>query len=114
MEDHFEVTEFLRKLDKNDLIRLGGALGLSYSKLKEMERLREDMVAAWLNEEDFVSEKSGEPSWKSLKEALKKIGQTGLADNIRGTIGILIIVVHNYATLRIVSSPIRSHTYECV
>ena len=82
MKDHFEVTKFLKNLDKNDLMNLGGALGLSYPKLKEMEPLRGDMVAAWLNKEDFVSEQSGEPSWESLKAALKKIGQTGLADTI--------------------------------
>ena len=85
MEDHFEITEFLRNLDKNVLIRLGGALGLSYSKLKKMEPLCEEMVAAWLNKEDNVS-KSGEPSWKSLKAALIKISQTGLADTITDTL----------------------------
>ena len=87
MDDHFEVIEFLRNLDKNNLMMLGGALGLSYPKLKEMEPLRGDMVAAWLNKENLVSKKSGEPSWESLKAALKKIGQTGLADTITGTQG---------------------------
>ena len=68
-------------------MNLGGALGLSYPKMKKMEPLCEDMVAAWLNKEDNVSKKSGEPSWESLKEALKKIGQTGLADTITDTQG---------------------------
>ena len=82
MKNHFEVVQFLKDLDKNNLISLGGALGLFYPKLKEMEPLREDMVAAWLKKEDFVSEKSGEPSWESLTTALEKISQTGLADHI--------------------------------
>ena len=81
-KDHFEVTEFLRNLDKNELIRLGEALGLSYSKLKKMEPLCEEMVDAWLKQEEDVIEQSGEPSWKSLKAALKKIGQTGLIRTI--------------------------------
>ena len=82
MKDHFKVTTFLGNLDKNDLKKLGGALGLSYPKLRNMEPLCEDMVAAWLNKEDHVTEVSGEPSWKSLKEALQVIGQTGLANKI--------------------------------
>ena len=87
MEDHFDVIKFLENLDKKDLMNLGGALGLSYPKMREMEPLREDMIAAWLNKEDFVSKKSGEPSWEGLKEALRKIGQTGLADTITDTQG---------------------------
>ena len=82
MDDHFEVIQFLKNLDKRDLKKLGGALGLSYPKLRNMEHLCEDMVAAWLNKEDKVMEQSGEPSWNSLKTALEKIGQTGLANSI--------------------------------
>ena len=88
INDHFEVTELLRNLNHNDLIRLGGALGLSYPKLKKMEPLCEDMVLAWLTKEDHVIEKSGEPSWDRLIEALRKIGQTGLADTITQGIAI--------------------------
>ena len=82
MKDHFRVAKFLENLDKKDLKKLGGALGLSYPKLKNMDPLCEEMVAAWLNKEDDVIELSGEPSWESLKAALREIGQTGLADII--------------------------------
>ena len=82
MDDHFQVIQFLKNLNKEDLTNLGGALGLSYPKLRNMEPLCNDMVAAWLNKEDEVMDQSGEPSWNSLKTALRKIGQTGLADSI--------------------------------
>ena len=82
MKDHFRVVQFLENLDKRDLKKLGEALGLSYPKLRNMEPLCDEMVAAWLNKEDEVMEQSGEPSWNSLKTALRKIGQTGLADSI--------------------------------
>ena len=83
MEDHFQVVQFLKNLDKKDLTSLGGALGLFYPKMKRMESLCEDIIAAWLNKEDSVSKKSGEPSWESLKAALNIIGQTGLAEACR-------------------------------
>ena len=94
-KDHFKVTEFLRNLDKNELIRLGEALGLSYSKLKKMEPLCEEMVAAWLKQEEDVIEQSGEPSLESLKAALKKIGQTGLVNAITDTQGRLASCLYN-------------------
>ena len=79
MKDHFEIVQFLKNLDINKLRELGGALGLSYQKLKKMDPLCDEMVAAWLNEEDYVP---GKPSWERLKTALKKIDQTGLANSI--------------------------------
>ena len=94
MEDHFKVIKFLENLDKRDLMKLGGALGLFYTKLKNMESLCEDMIAAWLNKEDFVSKKSGDPSWDSLKTALSEIGQAGLANAI--TEGVYIIHGNSY------------------
>ena len=82
MDDHFKITELLVNINEEDLITLGEALGLSYPKLKRMKLLCGDVVAAWLNKEDNVSRQSGEPSWESLRTALKSIGQTGLADKI--------------------------------
>ena len=54
---------------------MGGALGASYSKLHKMTKYPDDMVAAWLRREDFVMSMSGEPTWRTLVEALKKVGQ---------------------------------------
>ena len=82
MDDHFEVTKYLKTLLPEDLIDLGGALGLQYSNLKMMNPLRGDMVLAWLNQQDDVMKKSGKPTWESLMKALRTIGHEGLAHKI--------------------------------
>ena len=82
MDDHFKIIEFLENLNNEELTKLGGALGLSHPKLKRMTSVCGDMVAAWLNKDDNVSKMSGEPSWESLRTALKRTGHTGLADKI--------------------------------
>ena len=61
---------------------MGGALGLSYSKLRKMTKYPDDMVAAWLRREDFVMSMSGEPTWRTLVEALRIVGQEGTARDI--------------------------------
>ena len=69
---HFEVSSCLGLLDEDQILSVGGALGLAYNVLKKMKSLPGDMVAAWLRKEDFVSE---EPTWRTLIEALKRVGQ---------------------------------------
>ena len=64
--------------------RLGGALGLLYPTLQKMTSFPDEMVAAWLNRQDNVLQHSGEPTWSTLENALRKIGQTGLAENVKG------------------------------
>ena len=87
MKDHFKVTKILKCMNKEDLRQLGGALGLSYPRLRNMEPLLEEMVCAWLNKEDNVLKQSGKPSWTSLKSALHEIGQEGVAASIaQGTV----------------------------
>ena len=80
--DHFKVTHYLHNLDKDHICTVGGALGLSYSKLCKMTKYPDDMVAAWLRREDFVMSMSGEPTWRTLVEALRKVGQEGTARDI--------------------------------
>ena len=48
MADHCFVTRHLRDLSNEELMDLGGALGLRYSNLRRMSPLLEEMVAAWL------------------------------------------------------------------
>ena len=55
---------------------------MSYSKLRKMTKYPDDMVAAWLRREDFVRSMSGEPTWRTLVEALRKVGQEGTARDI--------------------------------
>lgn len=56
------------------------------------------MLDAWLNESDDVLEKSGPPTWKSLQEALLKIGQNGIAAKIKKN-GIAAITLLVYFSL---------------
>lgn len=78
-----KVCLHLKPLENRDLILLGQALGLLRSNLKKMKDLPEDMIDAWLNRTDHVLETSGEPTWKSLCDALKEIGQIGIVTDIQ-------------------------------
>ena len=64
------------------LISLGGELGLHYPTLEKMTPLLAKMVAAWLQRQDNVMAASGDPSWSSLIRALRKINQGGVASEI--------------------------------
>ena len=82
--DHFfEVKSSLKNLDSDKLRDLGGALGLHYPNLKRMTNILDGMIEAWLNKENDVLDKSGEPTWSRLVEALEKIGQRGVAEDIK-------------------------------
>ena len=86
MKDHFNITEFLNDLNIEQLLRIGGKLGLSYptlQKMKSLPGLPGDMIAAWLREEDNVTMTSGHPSWTSLVTALEAVGQSGIASKIK-------------------------------
>ena len=83
MRDHYRLSSVLMDLDNQQIIQVGLALGMNYAKLRRMSSLPGDMVAAWLRREDDVLEVSGAPTWKTLSEALKDTGQTGLALKIR-------------------------------
>lgn len=83
MSDHYSICRHLDDLENDQILKLGGALGLHYPKLKRMKDLPQDMVAAWLRREDNVIAMSGEPSLKSLCGALQDIGQKGIAERIK-------------------------------
>ena len=83
MKNHYEISRCLSDLDNQQIVQVGLALGMNYAKLKRMKSLPGDMVAAWLRREDDVLEVSGVPTWKGLSEALKDVGQTGLAIKIK-------------------------------
>ena len=82
MADHHDVCQELKGLSQEELINLGGALGLSYPRLKKMTPLPEEMVAAWLSKEDNVLKRTRQPTWRSLADALKRNGQADIANNI--------------------------------
>ena len=70
-------------MDNEQLINLGGALGLRYTTLGRMKTLPNEMVAAWLRREEGVLKRSGEPTYERLAEALEDMDQNGLATDIR-------------------------------
>ena len=83
MSDHHEVCQSLENLGSPSVQRrLGGALGLLYPTLRKMTSFPDQMVAAWLNRQDEVLERTGEPTWSTLANALREIGQTGVAEDI--------------------------------
>ena len=83
MDDHYLISRQLNDLGRGELLSLGGALGLHRPKMKRMDDLLGDMVAAWLNAEDNVLRASGPPCWASLVQALEDIQLHGIASNIR-------------------------------
>ena len=83
MVDHHDVCQEINNLSQREVISLGGALGLLYPRLKEMTGpLPEEMVAAWLSKEDNVLKRTGQPTWRSLADALKRTGHADLAEKI--------------------------------
>ena len=81
MDDHFTICQSLKNLSSTDISSLGGALGLFYPKVESASI--EKVVAAWLNRQDNVLQRCGEPTWSKLTDALENIGQKGIAEDIR-------------------------------
>ena len=61
---------------------MGGALGLAYNTLDKMKDIPSEVAAAWLRREDHIMTISGEPTWRTLVNALRKEGQEGTARDI--------------------------------
>ena len=78
---HQKATEYLQVLDNDQIQAVGGALGLAWRSLMRIATPRE-MVVAWLNRQDLVMQTSGQPTWQSLVNALRKQGQEGIARDI--------------------------------
>lgn len=81
MNDHQDICEALKDLDVTHLVDLGGVLGLSRNTCRKISIVG-DLVASWLRREDNVLQKSGEPTWSRLADALDKIGQRGISQDI--------------------------------
>ena len=71
-----------------DWKRLGLALGLLYPTLESIEKdndkndeCKMKMLVAWLRQQDNVSQ-NGVPSWSVLGAALRRVGESGLAERI--------------------------------
>ena len=88
MGDFASVLEVVENVI--DWKRLGATLGLYYDptltdietyRLRKPEECKKDMLSAWLQRKDNVSE-TGVPSWSVLRAALQRIGEHELADRI--------------------------------
>ena len=84
IQDSEDVIDYIKDLKAGQIIALGLSLGLSYETLTSIkcEDIPSEMVTAWLSRKDYVMKTSGDPSWKSLKEALLEIGVTDVANMI--------------------------------
>ena len=82
MVDHHDICQELNNLSQKELNSLGGELGLLYPRLKHMSPLPEEMVTAWLSKEGNVLKRTGQPTWRSLADALKRSGHANLAEKI--------------------------------
>ena len=93
MPDLVDITGYLHEMEKNQIYQLGLVLGLDHIKLKKKmdssSTFLEDVIAAWLCQEDSVKMR-GEPSWMVLIKALKipRVGQMGIAAKIAERIGL--------------------------
>ena len=85
MPDLVDITGYLHEMEKSQIHELGLVLGLSHTNLKKMDpsTFLNDVIAAWLRQEDWVK-MCGEPSWMVLIKALKlpRVGQMGIAAKI--------------------------------
>lgn len=86
-EDLLEIRGYLISLSRDQLTELGLVLGLAHSRLQRMksETFLNDMLVAWLQQQDFVGvRRFGRPTWRTLEEALRHftVGQNGIAERI--------------------------------
>ena len=98
------MCQSLRTLDRGEMVDLGGALGLFLPTLNRMQSFPRDMVAAWLKREDNVLSNSGKPSWSKLVNALKEIGQTGVAEDIKSKYNIIVEQETSVSVAKVVST----------
>ena len=88
-DDHLKIYQHLKCMEDSDIILLGQALGLLRSKLKRLKRVPDEMIDAWLRQEDNVLKKSGPPTWENLHIALKEIDQNGIANEIKVCLSVI-------------------------
>ena len=90
----FDISSYLRRMEKVKILELGMALGLKFIDLRNKmnsETFLYDTIYSWLQKEDDVIKK-GNPTWRTLINALnsKEIGQTGTAAEIVKNKGIIL------------------------
>ena len=83
--DLLDITGYQKNMEENHIYNLILILVLKVKTMMDSAAFLDDVIGAWLQKEDKVTEK-GEPSWTVLVNALKhpRVGQTGTADIITG------------------------------
>ena len=64
------MCEDLQSLSEGGLVYHGDELGRS--RFKQMTPLPEEKVATWLSKEDNVLKRTGQLSWRSLADSVRK------------------------------------------
>ena len=82
MNDLRDVSDYLTDLTNEQCVSLGLVFGLHYPKLERMTDYPNEVVAAWLRQEDDVLNRCS-PTWRNLSTALRSIGQNGLSERVR-------------------------------
>lgn len=85
--DETAVQNYLKDImEKEELKSLFRRLGLSHHRVTNnydgsAHAYRSTLIKSWILQDDYVKEKGG-ATWESLRDALKYIGKTGIADAI--------------------------------
>ena len=84
MKQQPKVLRYLRDLGTQKLLELGGELGLDPVELDTIppRELARRLSIGWIQEQHYVKETSGTPTWRSLTKALRQVGASGIADRI--------------------------------
>ena len=86
LDDDITVQDLLKFLLKEELKELFRRLGLSPTTVENrydsaLNVYRNDLVRSWLLEDDKVIENGG-ATWENLRDVLRDMEKTGIADNI--------------------------------
>lgn len=82
MKDLPEIVTYLKDLESNQCVSLGVAFGILHPKLSKMTNFPNDVVAAWIRQEDNVLNRCP-PTWRNLARALEQVSQNGIAETVK-------------------------------
>ncbi len=85
MSDQHTIQQLLRNnLQRQEVIDVGVSLGLNKVKLSnfEGEKVLGEMITMWLRKDNKVEERSGQPTIKSLVNALEQ-NDIGVANDVK-------------------------------
>ncbi len=88
MQHKKDAVYYLKDIENDKIAEIGIELGLAFSTLQSCnnENFRDEMVEAWLKEKDQVMDKTGAPTWKSLRSVLHKLSLAEAVESIsKGT-----------------------------